>query len=41
VHALFADQLNAYDVLVSDDIIFTTSALTAFVDSKKKQEVSA
>ncbi|CAB4888660.1 MAG: 50S ribosomal protein L4 [Actinobacteria bacterium] len=42
VHALFADQLNAYDVLVSDDIIFTTDALTAFVDSKKKkQEVSA
>ncbi len=41
VHALFADQLNAYDVLVSDDIIFTTSALAAFVDSKKKQEVSA
>ena len=41
VHALFADQLNAYDVLVSDDIIFSTSALAAFVDSKKKQEVSA
>jgi len=43
VHALFADQLNAYDVLVSDDIIFTTGALAAFVDSKKKQkqEVSA
>jgi len=42
VHPLFADQLNAYDVLVSDDIIFTTDALTAFVDSKKKkQEVSA
>jgi hypothetical protein len=35
------DQLNAYDVLVSDDIIFTTGALAAFVDSKKKQEVSA
>ena len=35
------DQLNAYDVLVSDDIIFSTSALAAFVDSKKKQEVSA
>ena len=41
VHALFADQLNAYDVLVSDDIIFSTSALAAFVDSKKTQEVSA
>ena len=42
VHVLFSDQLNAYDVLVSDDIIFTTDALAAFVASKtQKQEVSA
>ena len=42
VHVLFSDQLNAYDVLVSDDVIFTKDALAAFVDSKtKKQEVSA
>jgi large subunit ribosomal protein L4 len=31
VHALAVDQLNAYDVLVNDDIIFTSAALEAFV----------
>jgi large subunit ribosomal protein L4 len=42
VHVLTFDQLNAYDVLVSDDIIFTKAAFEAFVDSKtKKEEVSA
>ncbi|MGB7963796.1 MAG: 50S ribosomal protein L4 [Propionicimonas sp.] len=30
VHALAVDQLNAYDVLVSDDVLFTTVALAAF-----------
>jgi large subunit ribosomal protein L4 len=34
VHVLSADQLNAYDVLVSDDIIFTKAAFEAFVASK-------
>ncbi|ARJ04596.1 50S ribosomal protein L4 [Humibacter sp. BT305] len=42
VHVLAADQLNAYDVLVSDDIVFTKSSFEAFVASKtKKEEVSA
>jgi len=41
VHVLNSDQLNAYDVLVSDDIVFTQEALEAFVNSKKKEEVSA
>ena len=42
VHILTPDQLNAYDVLVSDDIIFTKSAFEAFVASKsKKEEVSS
>lgn len=42
VHILAWDQLNAYDVLVSDDIVFTKSAFDAFVASKtKKEEVSA
>ncbi len=43
VHVLPFDQLNAYDVLVSDDIIFTKGAFVAFVSSKsaKKEEVSA
>jgi large subunit ribosomal protein L4 len=31
VHALAVDQLNAYDVLVSDDVVFTTAALTTLV----------
>ena len=30
VHALAVDQLNAYDVLNSDDVVFTTAALAAF-----------
>jgi large subunit ribosomal protein L4 len=42
VHVLDYDQLNAYDVLLSDDIVFTKAAFDAFVNSKtKKQEVSA
>jgi large subunit ribosomal protein L4 len=42
-HVLPADQLNAYDVLVSDDIVFTKAAYDAFVASKSAatQEVSA
>ena len=31
VHLLVADQLNTYDVLVSDDVIFTQGALDAFL----------
>ncbi|MFB2582616.1 50S ribosomal protein L4 [Herbiconiux sp. P15] len=38
VHVLPADQLNAYDVLVSDDIVFTKGSFDAFVASKTKQE---
>jgi large subunit ribosomal protein L4 len=42
IHVLPADQLNAYDVLVSDDIIFTRAAFDTFVASKAKNtEVSA
>jgi large subunit ribosomal protein L4 len=43
VHVLTFDQLNAYDVLVSDDIVFTKAAFDAFVASKTAatQEVSA
>jgi large subunit ribosomal protein L4 len=33
-HVLPFDQLNAYDVLVSDDIVFTKAAYDAFVASK-------
>ena len=31
VHALAVDQLNAYDVLVNDEIVFTSVALQAFI----------
>ncbi|KGM14562.1 50S ribosomal protein L4 [Cellulomonas bogoriensis] len=31
-HLLFADQLNTYDVLVSDDVVFTRGALDAFLN---------
>ena len=43
VHVLRVDQLNAYDVLVADDIVFSTAALEAFIAAKsaKKEEVSA
>lgn len=43
VHVLPVDQLNAYDVLVSDDIVFSKAALEAFIAAKqaKKEEVSA
>ena len=42
VHVLTFDQLNAYDVLVSDDIVFTKSAYDTFVASKTAtEEVSA
>ncbi len=34
VHVLSFDQLNAYDVLVSDDIVFTRAAYDAFVAAK-------
>ncbi|MFT4297531.1 MAG: 50S ribosomal protein L4 [Micropruina sp.] len=34
VHALAVDQLNAYDVLNSDDIVFTTAALAAFTGTE-------
>jgi large subunit ribosomal protein L4 len=40
VHTVYADQLNTYDVLVSDDVVFTRAAYESFVAaaSKKKQE---
>ncbi len=31
VHVLFVDQLNTYDVLCADDVVFTQAALEAFV----------
>ncbi|CAM3615642.1 50S ribosomal protein L4 [Occultella aeris] len=31
VHLIYPDQLNTYDVLVSDDVVFTSGAYEAFV----------
>jgi len=38
VHVLPFDQLNAYDVLVSDDIVFTKGAFDSFVAWATKRE---
>jgi large subunit ribosomal protein L4 len=36
VHLLVVDQLNTYDVLCSDDVVFTTGALEAFLAGPTK-----
>jgi large subunit ribosomal protein L4 len=38
VHVLFQDQLNAYDVVVSDDLVFTKAAFEAFVAGRAAKE---
>lgn len=35
---LWADQLNTYDVLVQDDVIFTSAALDTFLGKNKEEE---
>jgi large subunit ribosomal protein L4 len=37
VHLLVADQLNTYDVLVSDDVVFTRGALDEFLGVPAEQ----
>jgi len=37
VHVLTEDQLNTYDVLASDHVVFTEQALTAFVSRSSKE----
>ncbi|MBO9046295.1 50S ribosomal protein L4 [Curtobacterium flaccumfaciens pv. flaccumfaciens] len=41
VHALSYGQLNAYDVLRSDAVVFSKSALDAFIASKTAKEITA
>ena len=41
VQLLWPDQLNAYDVMVSNDVVFTEGALSAFVAAKTNQAESA
>ena len=40
VHLIAADQLNTYDVLCSDDIVFTKAALEAFLSAKASATAS-
>lgn len=37
-HLIHPDQLNSYDVLVADDVIFTEAALNAWVAGNSKEE---
>jgi large subunit ribosomal protein L4 len=37
VHLLYADQLNTYDVMVSDDVVFTKAGFDAFVAGPAKK----
>jgi large subunit ribosomal protein L4 len=41
VHVISPDQLNTYDVLDADDVIFSVEALNAYIEANSKQEVSA
>lgn len=34
VHALYVDQLNTYDVLIADDVVFTKAAFDALVNKE-------
>jgi large subunit ribosomal protein L4 len=40
VHAIAVGQLNAYDVLVNDAVVFTDAALRAFVSGPAKGSVA-
>ena len=41
VHVLFADQLNTYDVLCADDVVFTQAALEGYVAGATKATAAA
>jgi large subunit ribosomal protein L4 len=41
VHVISPDQLNTYDVLDADDLVFSVEALDAYISANTKQEVSA
>ena len=38
VHALSFDQLNTYDVLNADDVVFSVEALNGFIEQSSKKE---
>ncbi|MDR0483227.1 MAG: 50S ribosomal protein L4 [Cellulomonadaceae bacterium] len=37
VHLIYADQLNTYDVMIADDVVFTQAAFDAFVTGATKE----
>ena len=41
VHTIYVDQLNTYDVLVSDDVVFTQAAYEAFIEDKTGDKTAA
>lgn len=41
VHVISPDQLNTYDVLKADDVVFSVEALNAYIAANTDQEVSA
>ena len=41
VHVISPDQLNTYDVLKADDVVFSVEALNAYIEHNTKEEVSA
>ncbi|WP_193046222.1 50S ribosomal protein L4 [Mycolicibacterium baixiangningiae] len=41
VHIISPDQLNTYDVLKADDVVFSVEALNAYISANSKQEVTA
>ena len=41
VHVIAVDQINAYDVLKAEDIVFTAAALSQFVEAQVSGEESA
>jgi len=41
VHLLASDQLNTYDVLVNDDLVFTSEALDEFLGGRAEASVDA
>lgn len=40
VHVLSPDQLNTYDVLKADDVVFSVEALNAYIGAHSEQEVT-
>ena len=40
VHLLVPDQLNTYDVLLADDVVFTKAAFEAFLERANKANLA-